>query len=723
MAEGLYRIGECVYMEVYPPPTPYMICKIEELRKNSKGSVEVAVKCFFRRRDLPTSLLSMADRHTVVSEEGQPFDANYGGNGLRHLNEAEHHLIKHRELYLTRQIETFKIDMVRGKCSVQLLNELEELSEYLAGEDSFFYTMVYDPNQKTLMVDKGEIRIGSDYQADVPPLSTSAPSDDDRDSSQLEVKMWEPNKMSDYKVEQFLVVARSIGTFARALLDGAKKPQISLRLGAAAASRDITLFHAMEVLHQSNYDMNVATGKLVPRGPVLCSDDLESWTQEEAKKFEDGLQEAKDFFSIQKKHLPWKSVRSVVAYYYMWKTTDRYQIQKRYRMIEKQNDLKEVIVHLRTPTGTPSGQRDLSGKATSSGPMPQVVPANMDTSTVLSEDGGKACEGCLSVQAVRWYSWGPTQENCRVCNTCMTYWRKYGGLKLPTRWENSDRPIPGVPPPVGKKPMREKVAESRGDTLACPVCQRGFKTKANLRRHQALAHNKGRGVDIVPPSPFMMRPIGFSLYIRQKLGVPSLLRAARAPFTLINIDNIPKLPTTSNEILASLISKFHTGRRKPRQAFQFRSLKKQQSQQVNSMQYSNNPLTSPVKSLMKIPSNSPMRRTSVSESVGKQPSVPQLLNKPVIQTSGTFVPPLPPGTTLSTKSVPNKRHLEAPQNGVPAAKQARVTAPAPAPDLDSISLSEAQVANPEMLFKTRAGEDGETKVAEVGTFALQNSQV
>lgn len=39
--------------------------------------------------------------------------------------------------------------------------------------------------------------------------SCVAPSDD-RDSSQLEVKMWEPNKMSDYKVEQFLVVARSV---------------------------------------------------------------------------------------------------------------------------------------------------------------------------------------------------------------------------------------------------------------------------------------------------------------------------------------------------------------------------------------------------------------------------------------------------------------------------------------------------------------------------------
>lgn len=49
----------------------------------------------------------------------------------------------------------------------------------------------------------------------------------------------------------------------------------------------------------------------------------------------------------------------------------------------------------RTPSGAPSGQRDLSGKATSAGPMPATVPTNMDTSTILSEDGGKACEGCL----------------------------------------------------------------------------------------------------------------------------------------------------------------------------------------------------------------------------------------------------------------------------------------------------------------------------------------
>ena len=134
----------------------------------------------------------------------------------------------------------------------------------------------------------------------------------------------------------------------------------------------------------------------------------------------------------------------------------------------------------------------------------------------------------------------------------------------------------------------------------------------------------------------------------------------------------------------------------------------------------------------------------MSEAVSKQPSVPQLLNKPVIQTSGTYVPPLPPSSNnakeTTLKEVPTaknsksqKRPLEGSQNGIkitvlirrikaigllescirkfllihitflagiPMAKHGRSIAPTPAaPKLESISLSEAQIANPEMLFK------------------------
>ena len=52
---------------------------------------------------------------------------------------------------------------------MSLLNELEDIHTYLEQEDTFFFTMVYDPNQKTLLVDKGEIRVGTDYQAEIPP--------------------------------------------------------------------------------------------------------------------------------------------------------------------------------------------------------------------------------------------------------------------------------------------------------------------------------------------------------------------------------------------------------------------------------------------------------------------------------------------------------------------------------------------------------------------------
>lgn len=195
--------------------------------------------------------------YPVAIEEENEMDSTIPrANNFDKLNDLQKHQIKHRELFLSRQIETYKIDMVRyvchvtvtwpvymrrrGKCSVSLLNELEDIRTYMEKEDTFFYTMVYDPNQKTLLVDKGEIRIGNDYQA-VVPLYVPPEPDSEKDLKHLAEHLWEPNKMADNKVEQFLVVSRSIGTFARALLDGAKKPQISLRLGAAAASRDITL--------------------------------------------------------------------------------------------------------------------------------------------------------------------------------------------------------------------------------------------------------------------------------------------------------------------------------------------------------------------------------------------------------------------------------------------------------------------------------------------------
>ena len=71
-------------------------------------------------------------------------------------------------------------------------------------------------------------------------------------------------------------------------------------MSAAAASRDITLYHAMDTLHKHKYDMSRAIASLVPPGgPVLCRDEMEEWSASEANLFEEALDKyGKDFNDV-----------------------------------------------------------------------------------------------------------------------------------------------------------------------------------------------------------------------------------------------------------------------------------------------------------------------------------------------------------------------------------------------------------------------------------------
>lgn len=254
--------------------------------------------------------------------------------------------MKHRELFLSRQVETLPATHIRGKCSVTLFNETESLSSYLNKDDMFFYSLVFDPTQKTLLADKGEIRVGSRYQCDITPLLKEGETDL-RNLADLETLVWTPeHNLTDRQIDQFLVISRSVGTFARALDCNSSVKQPSLHMSAAAASRDITLFHAMDTLHQHNYDLAAALGSLVPLGgPVLCRDEMEEWSASEANLFEEALDKyGKDFNDIRQDFLPWKTLKNIIEYYYMWKTTDRYVQQKRVKAVEAESKLKQVYI-------------------------------------------------------------------------------------------------------------------------------------------------------------------------------------------------------------------------------------------------------------------------------------------------------------------------------------------------------------------------------------------
>uniref|UniRef100_A0A4W5JS37 Metastasis associated 1 family, member 2 n=1 Tax=Hucho hucho TaxID=62062 RepID=A0A4W5JS37_9TELE len=388
---------------------PYLIRRIEELNKTANGNVEAKVVCLFRRRDISGNLNTLADSNARDFEEESKQPT---------VSEQQKHQLKHRELFLSRQFESLPATHIRGKCNVTLLNETDVL-------ECFFYSLVFDPVQKTLLADQGEIRVGSKYQAEIPDKLAEG-EEDTRIQEKLEVKVWHPdNQLKDPQIDQFLVVARAVGTFARALDCSSSIRQPSLHMSAAAASRDITLFHAMDTLQKNGYDLAKAMSTLVPQGgPVLCRDEMEEWSASEAMLFEEALEKyGKDFNDIRQDFLPWKSLASVVQFYYMWKTTDRYIQQKRLKAAEADSKLKQVYI----PTYTKPNPNQI------------MAPGNKPgMNGAAGFQKGLSCESCPA-QSAQWYAWGPPNMQCRLCASCWIYWKKYGGLKTPTQLEGAAR--------------------------------------------------------------------------------------------------------------------------------------------------------------------------------------------------------------------------------------------------------------------------------------------
>jgi hypothetical protein len=59
-------------------------------------------------------------------------------------------------------------------------------------------------------------------------------------------------------------------------------------------------------------------------GPVFVRDEFEDWSNAEVQLFEEGMQKyQKEFLSIRDDFLPWKTLPSIVEFYYLWKTSDR----------------------------------------------------------------------------------------------------------------------------------------------------------------------------------------------------------------------------------------------------------------------------------------------------------------------------------------------------------------------------------------------------------------
>lgn len=72
-------------------------------------------------------------------EEGDEGEIKDKENSLSY---KQRHQLKHRELFLSRQVETLPATHIRGKCSVTLLNETESLLSYLNKDVRFIFIVL-----------------------------------------------------------------------------------------------------------------------------------------------------------------------------------------------------------------------------------------------------------------------------------------------------------------------------------------------------------------------------------------------------------------------------------------------------------------------------------------------------------------------------------------------------------------------------------------------------
>ena len=387
--EITYKVGDYCYFDS-DPSMPYTIKKIEEIIREDKNQVHCKVQSFSRRRDIPNSLQQIADKH-VRDLEPELYESQW-----EKLDDLEKHQLQCREVYMARStgVDILPISQIRGKCNVTLLSSTDNfIQDYLETENTHFYTLVYDQNQRTVVTDRGDIRIGPNFQCHLPETLSDTEREnfvDGRKLDELEtlvfdgaqldtyikktkneeklikkvvkneegqksdnidaeesesngdghVKLTRPQNEPDVTVEddldRLIVLGKSVGLFARALDATASTVQPILQVSARMASRDSTLQWAMDCMHNSGYDLGQACRLLISKqGPILVRDQLESWSPSEAQLFEDGVDRyGKEFSLVRSEYLPWKTYTSIIEFYYMWKASDRYLSYKKNKYVE-----------------------------------------------------------------------------------------------------------------------------------------------------------------------------------------------------------------------------------------------------------------------------------------------------------------------------------------------------------------------------------------------------
>ncbi|KAK2521135.1 Mier3 [Columba guinea] len=156
-----------------------------------------------------------------------------------------------------------------------------------------------------------EIMVGSQYQAEIPPYLGRC-SDDEKAYENEDHLLWKPDVISESKVKEYL--------FETSLRTGNEKTIGRIPEGLHTRDNEQALYELLK----SSHNVKEAIERYCSNGKA-SQEEMTAWTEEECRSFEHALLiYGKDFHLIQKNKVRTRTVAECVAFYYMWKKSERY---------------------------------------------------------------------------------------------------------------------------------------------------------------------------------------------------------------------------------------------------------------------------------------------------------------------------------------------------------------------------------------------------------------
>ncbi|XP_031459841.1 mesoderm induction early response protein 1 isoform X1 [Phasianus colchicus] len=239
-------------------------------------------------------------------------------------------------------------------------SEIEEESE--EDED-------YIPSEDWKKVNIKEIMVGSMFQAEI-PAGICRYKENEKVYENDDQLLWNPDVLPEDKVIEFLNEASR--------RTGDEKGLDAIPEGSHIKDNEQALYE----LVKCNFDTEESLRRL--RFNVKAArEELSVWTEEECRNFEQGLKVyGKDFHVIQANKVRTRSVGECVAFYYMWKKSERYDFfaqqtrfgKKKYNLHPGVTDYMDRLLD------------ESESAASSRAPSPPPTASNSSTSQSERED-------------------------------------------------------------------------------------------------------------------------------------------------------------------------------------------------------------------------------------------------------------------------------------------------------------------------------------------------